>query len=31
VIELGSDAYSYGLEGYSCEKCSCREFGDVLS
>jgi hypothetical protein len=31
VIRLGSDGYSYGSEGYSCEKCSQKKFGDALS
>jgi hypothetical protein len=30
VIKLGGEAYSYGSEGYSCEKCSRKKFGDAF-
>jgi hypothetical protein len=30
VIRLSSDGYSYGSEGYLCEKCSSKKLGDVF-
>lgn len=31
VIRLANDGYSMGAEGYLCEKCSNKKFGDILS
>ncbi len=28
-IRLGYDGYSYGSEGYVCEKCSTKKFGET--
>jgi hypothetical protein len=30
VIRLGYDGYSYGSDGYACDKCSNKKFGDAL-
>jgi hypothetical protein len=29
IIRLGYDGYSYGPEGYTCEKCSTKKFGEI--
>ncbi|BAU15695.1 hypothetical protein LEP3755_62600 (plasmid) [Leptolyngbya sp. NIES-3755] len=31
IIRLGYDGYSYGPEGYLCEKCNQKKFGDLLT
>ncbi|PSN13686.1 hypothetical protein C7293_14855 [filamentous cyanobacterium CCT1] len=30
IIRLGYDAYSYGSEGYTCDRCSKQKFGDAF-
>jgi hypothetical protein len=30
VIRLGYDGYSYGSDGYTCDKCSREKFGDAF-
>lgn len=31
IIRLGYDGYSSGKEGYLCERCTNKKFGDILS